>query len=79
MEADLEKDDTQEEERPRKEGIVTGCETLGSTPSRRDGIDAETEDQYRLSGCHLINQAGIMLHLYTKQIPPLLPRCLGRF
>jgi hypothetical protein len=37
---------------------------LGDTPSRKDGIDAATENKYRVWGCQLINEAGIMLVLY---------------
>lgn len=33
------------------------------TPSRRDGIPAEFEDELRVYGCQLIQQAGILLSL----------------
>lgn len=42
---------------------------LGDTPSRKDGIDAATENKYRVWGCQLINEAGIMLVLYRGPVP----------
>ncbi|XP_008559703.1 cyclin-L1 [Microplitis demolitor] len=38
-------------------------EKLNSTPSRLDGLDAETETDLRILGCELIQTAGILLKL----------------
>jgi hypothetical protein len=43
---------------------LSSSSCLGDTPSRKDGIDAGTENKYRVWGCQLINEAGIMLVLY---------------
>lgn len=37
-------------------------EALENSPSRRDGIDRDTETNLRIYGCELIQEAGIMLH-----------------
>jgi hypothetical protein len=36
---------------------------LNNTPSRKDGIDAETEILLRIYGCEIIQEAGILLRL----------------
>ncbi|KAM3824175.1 cyclin-L2 isoform 2-T2 [Vipera latastei] len=38
-------------------------ETLRFTPSRSNGLDAETEAQLRITGCELVQAAGILLRL----------------
>jgi len=38
-------------------------EIIASTPSSKDGLDATTEENLRLSGCECIQIAGIMLRL----------------
>lgn len=37
-------------------------EALENSPSRRDGIDRDTEATLRIYGCELIQEAGILLH-----------------
>ena len=44
--------------------IITPHE-IENTPSRADGIDAETEDMLRMTGCEMIQEAGILLKLYV--------------
>lgn len=39
------------------------AETLSSSPSRQDGVDASTELAQRIWGCELIEEAGILLRL----------------
>jgi hypothetical protein len=41
---------------------------IDNTPSRRDGIDAETETRLRIYGCELIQESGILLRLYGSQL-----------
>ena len=43
-----------------------------STPSAQDGISAEVEDDLRVAGCMMIQEAGIMLALHA------LTDCPGR-
>jgi len=38
---------------------------LEKTPSRKDGVDEAQEDELRLYGCDLIQNAGILLKLYS--------------
>lgn len=40
-------------------------EQLQQTPSRKDGITEEQEDNMRQLGCHFIQTAGILLKLYV--------------
>lgn len=37
---------------------------LLNSPSRSDGVDEETENELRIFGCELIQEAGILLKLY---------------
>lgn len=39
-------------------------EQLEDTPSRKDGIDHDTETTLRVYGCDLIQESGILLRLY---------------
>ncbi len=39
-------------------------ELTSNTPSRKDGIDKDTEDKLRVYGCELIQKGGILLRLY---------------
>lgn len=45
-------------------------ETLRFTPSRSNGLDAETEAQLRITGCELVQAAGILLRLPQVRRPP---------
>ena len=38
---------------------------LENTPSRKNGVDEETETRLRIYGCELIQEAGILLKLYV--------------
>ena len=37
---------------------------LEKTPSRADGVEADVEEELRMLGCELIQEAGILLKLY---------------
>lgn len=39
-------------------------EQLKDSPSRKDGIDEDTETTLRIYGCDLIQESGILLRLY---------------
>lgn len=39
-------------------------EQLRDSPSRKDGIDEDTETALRVYGCDLIQESGILLRLY---------------
>lgn len=63
--------------------IYTGIDTfylteeqLKSSPSRKDGIDEETETTLRIYGCDLIQESGILLKLYPLPSSPL---CAGSY
>lgn len=43
-------------------------EQLKNSPSRKDGIDEETETTLRIYGCDLIQESGILLRLYPLSI-----------
>lgn len=43
-------------------------EQVQCTPSRKDGIPSDLEDEIRVYGCQLIQQAGILLNLPQKSI-----------
>jgi hypothetical protein len=36
-----------------------------NTPSRKDGIDEETESKLRIYGCELVQECGVLLRLYV--------------
>ena len=38
---------------------------LEKTPSRADGVEADVEEELRMLGCELIQEAGILLKLYV--------------
>lgn len=40
-------------------------EQLKNSPSKKDGIDEETETTLRIYGCDLIQESGILLRLYA--------------
>ncbi|KAE8222026.1 hypothetical protein CF319_g4715 [Tilletia indica] len=42
---------------------LAGLHQLSETPSRADGIPVDLEEELRVYGCQLIQQAGILLHL----------------
>ncbi|CAD6908701.1 unnamed protein product [Tilletia controversa] len=42
---------------------LAGLHQLSETPSRADGIPNDLEEELRVYGCQLIQQAGILLHL----------------
>jgi hypothetical protein len=48
---------------PQLLNTLASPEQIESTPSRRDGIPEELEDELRVYGCQLIQQAGILLDL----------------
>lgn len=63
--------------------IYTGIDTfylteeqLKGSPSRKDGIDEETETTLRIYGCDLIQESGILLKLYPLSGSPL---CVGSY
>ena len=41
-----------------------------NTPSRKDGIDEETESKLRIYGCELVQECGVLLRLYVLSHPP---------
>jgi transcription initiation factor TFIIIB Brf1 subunit/transcription initiation factor TFIIB len=45
------------------ENVYIPPDQIDNTPSRRDGIDAETEARLRIYGCELIQESGILLRL----------------
>ena len=45
-------------------------EQLLDSPSRKDDIDEQTENNLRLYGCELIQEGGILLKLYVTIFPP---------
>ena len=45
------------------ESNIIPKEKMDLTPSRLDGMDAETEKDFRILGCELIQTAGILLKL----------------
>jgi len=45
---------------------------LENTPSRKDGIDKDTEDRYRKEGAKFINEVGQALNLYPFYLLPLI-------
>jgi len=40
-------------------------EQLANSPSRKDGIDENTESTLRRFGCDLVQESGILLRLYV--------------
>ncbi|KAL9933122.1 hypothetical protein V8E36_007840 [Tilletia maclaganii] len=42
---------------------LASLQQLSETPSRADGIPADLEEELRVYGCQLIQQAGILIHL----------------
>ena len=49
-------------------------EQLRDSPSRKDGIDEAAETTFRVYGCDLIQESGILLRLYPFCTPfPFLP------
>lgn len=48
---------------PQQLNTLASPEQVECTPSRRDGIPAELEEELRVYGCQLIQQAGILLDL----------------
>uniref|UniRef100_A0A0A9AWU7 Uncharacterized protein n=1 Tax=Arundo donax TaxID=35708 RepID=A0A0A9AWU7_ARUDO len=46
-------------------------EQLRDSPSRKDGIDEDTETALRVYGCDLIQESGILLRLYPVLLSPL--------
>lgn len=54
-----------------KENILTYLPPshIYDTPSRKDGIDLETERRLRVYGCELIQEAGILLKWYPSSPP----------
>ncbi len=40
-----------------------------NTPSRKDGIDEETECKLRIYGCELVQECGVLLRLYAASHP----------
>jgi hypothetical protein len=40
-----------------------------NTPSRKDGIDEETESKLRIYGCELVQECGVLLRLYVLSHP----------
>lgn len=44
---------------------LASLEQIEETPSRKDGIPSDLEDDLRAYGCKLIHQAGILLKQYA--------------
>ena len=44
---------------------LASLEQIKNTPSRQDGIPADLEEDLRVYGCKLIQQAGILLKQYV--------------
>ena len=43
--------------------LLSPEDILFNSPSRKDGIDRETEENLRIYGCEIIQEAGILLKL----------------
>jgi hypothetical protein len=50
-------------EMPQLLNTLASPEQIALTPSRQDGIPEDLEDELRVYGCQLIQQAGILLDL----------------